>query len=248
MSNENSQNGTPMNATTADAPPPPTANGSSNGAAIHTAVETPADVAATNAEQPHVESTAQAGHATAATSSKKKDKKRDRKKARDAQRAAASDTAANTVPVADTATETVVTETVVTETVVSATPAEPPKSGAESPTAVPVAPPQPASPTTSELPAAGAPPIATQEGGLRLRMKVWTDPETLKRYLMTTAFMRDMVNGRPVSDVMRAYAMSEEDTRVITLRVAEWNTLPFFYFQEDGPAPRASRRPVDRLG
>ena len=252
MSNENSQNGTPMNATTADAPPPPTANGSSNGAAIHAAVETPADVAATNAEQPHVESAVQAGHATAATSSKKKDKKRDRKKARDAQRAAASDTAANavanTAPVGDTATETVVTETVVTETVVSATPAEPPKSGAESPTAAPVAPPQPASPTTSELPAAGAPPIATQEGGLRLRMKVWTDPETLKRYLMTTAFMRDMVNGRPVSDVMRAYAMSEEDTRVITLRVAEWNTLPFFYFQEDGPAPRASRRPVDRLG
>jgi hypothetical protein len=53
------------------------------------------------------------------------------------------------------------------------------------------------------------------------------------------------VNGRPVSDLMRAYAMRDDDTKVVELRVAEWNALPFYYFQEDGPAPRATARPVD---
>lgn len=80
---------------------------------------------------------------------------------------------------------------------------------------------------------------------LRLRLKVWTDHETGRRYLMSTAFMRDVVDGQPVTDVMYAYAMSEDHTKVVTLRAAEWNALPFFYFQEDGPAPRATARPVD---
>ena len=66
---------------------------------------------------------------------------------------------------------------------------------------------------------------------LRLRMKVWTDPATDKRYLMPTAFMRD-VN----SDMMCAYAMRDEDTKIVTLTTHEWNTL-------DGPAPRATTRP-----
>jgi hypothetical protein len=83
--------------------------------------------------------------------------------------------------------------------------------------------------------------------GLRLRAKVWTDQTTGKRYLMPTAFMRDVVNGQPVSDVMYAYAMSDEETKLVLLRAHEWNTLPFFYFKEDGPAPRASVRSVDVL-
>ena len=83
---------------------------------------------------------------------------------------------------------------------------------------------------------------------LRLRMKIWSDPVTGQRYLMTSAFMRDVVDGRPVSDVMIAYAMRDDDTKLVTLRAAEWNTLPFYYFQEDGPAPRATRRPVDVVG
>lgn len=87
--------------------------------------------------------------------------------------------------------------------------------------------------------------ITEEPTGLRLRAKVWTDGATGKRYLMPTAFFRDIVDGRPVSDVMRAYAMRDDDTKLITLRVAEWNALPFFYFEEDGPAPRASARPVD---
>ena len=82
---------------------------------------------------------------------------------------------------------------------------------------------------------------------LRLRMKVWTDLETGRRYLMTTAFMRDVVDGQPVTDVMYAYAMSEDHTKVVTLRAAEWNALPFFYFREDGPAPRATSRPIDAV-
>ena len=276
MSNENNQNGTPMNATTADAPPPPTTNGSSNGTAAHTTtVEPPTDVVVPGASPQPVESAAQAGQAAAATSSKKKDKKRDKKKERDAQNAPLSVTPSDApAPVAAGSTTTpAVTngEAPKPDAVTTAVaPAQPqPVNPASAPPVV-TQPPSPASeasvvtqpaspaseppivtqsaPPASEPPIMGAPPITTREGGLRLRMKVWTDPETLKRYLMTTAFMRDMVNGRPVSDVMVAYAMSEEDTRVVTLHVYEWNTLPFFYFQEDGPAPRASRRPVDRIG
>ena len=90
-------------------------------------------------------------------------------------------------------------------------------------------------------------PIETPTEGLKLRLKVWTDPATAKRYLMPSAFMRDIVNGQPMSDVMYAYAMSDEDTKLVTLTASEWNALPFYYFQEDGPAPRATARPVDVL-
>jgi hypothetical protein len=85
------------------------------------------------------------------------------------------------------------------------------------------------------------------QNSLRLRMKVWTDPSTLKRYLMPTGFMRDLVRGQPVSDAMYAYAMSDDDTRLIELTATEWNSLPFFYFQEDGYAPRAAARPMNSL-
>lgn len=91
-----------------------------------------------------------------------------------------------------------------------------------------------------------AEPIIEQPAAnLRLRMKVWSDPTTAKRYLMPSAFMRDVVNGHPVSDVMYAYAMRDDSTKIVTLTAAEWNALPFFYFQEDGPAPRAASRPLD---
>ena len=88
-------------------------------------------------------------------------------------------------------------------------------------------------------------PVETPVESLRLRVKIWTHPDTAKRYLMPTAFMRDIVNGHPVSDVMYAYAMREDDTMVVTLTAAQWNAMPFFYFQEDGPAPRATSRPID---
>jgi predicted nucleic acid-binding protein len=84
--------------------------------------------------------------------------------------------------------------------------------------------------------------------GLRLRMKIWTDPETSKRYLMAMALMRDVRGGVPISDVMIAYAMRDDDTKIITLTMDEWDALPFFFFQEEGPAPRASTRPLDVIG
>jgi hypothetical protein len=196
---------------------------------------------------PAADATAEASTSVAtSTSASKKDKKRDRKKERETKNAVSSDAAAKVFPAVETtAPANLEAVTVAAEPETATTDAE------KTPAATTPTPDQPtraAPPVSEEQPTAGAPPIATQEGGLRLRMKVWTDPETLKRYLVATAFMRDMVNGHPVSDIMRAYAMSEEDTRVITLRVAEWNTLPFYYFQEDGIAPRASRRPVDRIG
>ena len=88
-------------------------------------------------------------------------------------------------------------------------------------------------------------PIEAPAERLRLRMKVWTDPATAKRYLIPSAFMRDLVDGQPVSDVMYAYVISDAETKLILLKASEWNALPFFYFQEDGPAPRATKRPVD---
>ena len=103
-------------------------------------------------------------------------------------------------------------------------------------------------PPIEEPAAAATATIEASAESLRLRMKVWTDPTTAKRYLMPTAFMRDVVNGHPISDIMYAYAMSDDDTKRVTLTAAEWNALPFFYFQEDGPAPRSATRPVDDVG
>lgn len=79
---------------------------------------------------------------------------------------------------------------------------------------------------------------AIASSDLRLRMKVWTDPATAQRYLMPAAFMRDVLLGKPISNVMNAYAMNDDATKLITLTIDEWNALPFFFFREDGPAPR----------
>ncbi len=107
---------------------------------------------------------------------------------------------------------------------------------------------EPASQETQEpQEAATPPPQETVTEDLRLRMKIWTDPQTGKRYLMPAAFMRDIVNGQPVTDAMYAYAMRDDDTKLVTLTAREWNSLPFCYFREDGPAPRATARPVDAV-
>ena len=70
---------------------------------------------------------------------------------------------------------------------------------------------------------------------LRIRVKIWTDPANGRRYLMPTAI------PDPKSGVLTAYAITDEDTKVMKLSVAQWNALPFFYFREDGPAPRTIR-------
>ena len=64
---------------------------------------------------------------------------------------------------------------------------------------------------------------------------------------MPMAYMRDVVNGQSVSAIMHAYAMRDDDTRLVELTVDEWNALPYFYFDEDGPAPRMPARPFDSV-
>jgi len=110
----------------------------------------------------------------------------------------------------------------------------------EAPT--PISPQQPIEQPPIATAATAAAPTATTRPpeGLRLRAKIWTDPKTKKRYLMPTAVMSDPTRG-----LLTAYAMTDEDTQVVKLTAAEWNALPFFYFKEDGPAPRASARPPD---
>jgi len=107
----------------------------------------------------------------------------------------------------------------------------------------PVPEPRAPEPRAPEPQSAPEPPATPAIDHLRLRMKVWTDTATSKRYLMPAAFMRDVVNGKPVSDVMYAYALRDDDTKLVTLTAREWNALPYFYFHEDGPAPRASGHP-----
>ena len=79
---------------------------------------------------------------------------------------------------------------------------------------------------------------------MRLKMKVWTDPDSRDRYLMPAAFItpESFHSDRPV---MKAYAMNDDDTKVVEIYAEEWNQLPFFYFKEDGEAarPEHTRRP-----
>lgn len=108
---------------------------------------------------------------------------------------------------------------------------------------------EPAEPIAPQPPieeAIAAAPIETTVDSLRLRMKIWTDHATSKRYLMPSAFMRDVdENGQPISDVMYAYALRDNESQRVTLTASEWQALPFSYFQEDGTSPRDATRPVD---
>lgn len=97
----------------------------------------------------------------------------------------------------------------------------------------------PASTQPAAMPAepiAATPSEAAPASNLRLRMKIWTDLRTAKRYLVPTAFMRDVVDGRPISDIMCAYAIGEDEVLYITLRANDWQALPFAYFHEEGSA------------
>ena len=178
-----------------------------------------------NGEPPQAD-TVKEGAAKDAASSSKKKKKGHR---RDEEAASAAVASAAVAPTDPQAVQPAPAATI--EPIATTEPTEPP-----SPVDAPAAPPIEESATA---------PIEAPVESLRLRMKIWTDPRTSKRYLMLTAFMRDIVNGQPVSDVMYAYAMRDDDTKLVTLTAAEWNSLPFFYFQEDGPAPRATSRPID---
>ncbi len=82
------------------------------------------------------------------------------------------------------------------------------------------------------------PPAATPGSLLHLRVKVWTDRATGGRYLLPTAHFLKVVKGRPISDDMYGYGISSDAPRLIELKAAEWNALPYCYFQEEEPAPR----------
>lgn len=106
----------------------------------------------------------------------------------------------------------------------------PPAHGPRRPTSGRASAPQ-APPFTAPTPAAATPAPQTVPSPLRLRLKVWTDPQTKKRYLMPTALLD------PRTGVMTAYGTaSEGDDKVLRLTPPEWQALPFFYFKEDQPA------------
>ena len=201
---------------------PPVPNGASNGTAPHGAA-----------------ATAEATPTTSQAPSKKK-KKRDAHAQRMA--IATIDPAAvpTTSSVPPQSSEPAVQDTAVGPS----TPGQPvpPEAPAASATSAspaapaPIEPPPVAPAAAAPAPPAAAPVGETAAKGLRLRMKIWTDARTNKRYLVPSAFMRDVVDGHPVSDVMYAYAISGDEILHITLRANEWQMLPFAFFQEEGPA------------
>lgn len=71
---------------------------------------------------------------------------------------------------------------------------------------------------------------------LRLRMKIWVHPETQKRFMVAAGYLELK------SERMIAYAMSDEQTYPLKLTIDEWNALPYFFFREDGPAPKPEKK------
>lgn len=76
---------------------------------------------------------------------------------------------------------------------------------------------------------------------IRLRMKVWTDPDTGTRWLvaggMASAGARDRI---------KAYALREGQAKLIELTPVEWNALPWSWFDEaDRNVASPGPRPFD---
>jgi hypothetical protein len=67
---------------------------------------------------------------------------------------------------------------------------------------------------------------------MRLRVKVFDDPRTSLRYLVSIAMFE------PASDTVNVFLMNDEDTRMQRMTVDEYNALPYYFFKEDGPATR----------
>jgi hypothetical protein len=68
---------------------------------------------------------------------------------------------------------------------------------------------------------------------LRLKMKVYTNPETGRRYLAATGVVE--------RGFVYATVMSDKETKGAALSIDEWNDLPYFYFKEDGPAEKPEK-------
>lgn len=82
--------------------------------------------------------------------------------------------------------------------------------------------------------------MSTNPEPFRVRMKVWKNPANGLPYLAPVGMMKAID-----SDLMRVYVMRDDDTQLIEMTGSEWNEMPFFYFKEDGLAPRASGRKPD---
>jgi len=77
---------------------------------------------------------------------------------------------------------------------------------------------------------------------LRLRMKVWTDPEG-KRWLVAGAMAARL--GGP----MKAYAMRDAETKLFDLTPDQWNAMPYSVFEEtETNAPSPGVRTQDIVG
>jgi hypothetical protein len=89
---------------------------------------------------------------------------------------------------------------------------------------------------------------APEGAPLHLRMKIWTDPKTQKRYLAAQA-TEDKKTG-----LFTAWVQADmEAPRKVVLTGAQWSALPLSYFKEEGaaehalnlypPQPQAAQRP-----
>lgn len=67
------------------------------------------------------------------------------------------------------------------------------------------------------------------EEKLRLRMKVYTDKDGV-RWLVACGLAATR------GGYLKAYAMRDDTTQMLTLTDAQWNALPFYNFMEDGLA------------
>jgi len=76
---------------------------------------------------------------------------------------------------------------------------------------------------------------------LRLRMKVFTDEVTGHRYLVSMAI------ANLAEQTVHVYFMSDEETLFRSLPIDDYNALPYFFFKEDGPAPRPEMRVAEPL-
>jgi hypothetical protein len=70
--------------------------------------------------------------------------------------------------------------------------------------------------------------IALPHRPLRLRCKVYQAEGY--RYIVAQGILR--------GGMMHAFAMNDSQTIEIKMTIDEWNALPWYWFQEDGEAPR----------
>lgn len=76
---------------------------------------------------------------------------------------------------------------------------------------------------------------------MRLRARVFTNPFTGKRYLVSMA-IADIAKEQ-----VHVYFMSDEETLFQAMSINDYNALPYFFFKEDGPAPKPEMRVADEL-